>query len=305
MHQEMTTTGESPLVLVLGGKHGLLGQAAAKVFGDCGCRVVVQGREDADPLSRESLRRMLQWWRPDWLVNAMASNDSLAAEGDPDTAYALNAGLPGYLADLARGTGAYLVHFSSALVFDGEKRAPYSSGDRAKPDCVLGASKLAGERAIMESAPEASLIIRTSWLFGPWGGNFVRTLLERARTERVLPVAHDAIGSPTYTLDLAYYAHQLMRQGATGIYHLSNSGRASWCELAAEALAATEYNVKVEPVSSDRALKRAMRPSHHVLDISHSTRMMGQKPRPWPQALRDYMFSYEARHLWRDTVGAT
>lgn len=305
MKRDTIAAGEGPLVLVLGARKGLLGQAAAKVFRDCGCRVAVQGREDTDPTSRESLQAMLQRWRPDWLVNAMACTDDLAAERDPDAAYALNAGLPRCLADMARVNGMYLVHFSSALVFDGEKRAPYSPGDRAKPDCVLGASKLAGERAIMESAPEASLIIRTSWLFGPWGGNFVRTLLERARTERVLSVAHDAIGSPTYTLDLAHHAHKLMGQGATGIYHLSNSGRASWCELAAEALAATEYNVKVEPVSSDRALKRAMRPSHHVLDISHSTRMMGQKPRPWPQALRDYMFSYEARHLWRDTVGAT
>ncbi|MCF8085724.1 MAG: SDR family oxidoreductase [Desulfohalobiaceae bacterium] len=305
MKQDSTAAGESPLVLVLGGKHGLLGQAAARVFGDCGCRVAVQGREDTDPASRQSLQAMLKRWQPDWLVNAMGCNDYLAAERDPDAAYALNASLPGFLADMARRSGIHLVHFSSALVFNGEKRAPYTPRDRPNPDCVLGASKLAGERAIAESAIEDALIVRASWIFGPWKTNCVHTLLDRARTEKVLPVAHDVIGSPTYSLDLAYHTYQLLGQGARGIYHLSNSGRASWCELAAEALAATEYNVKVEPISSDQALKRAMRPRYHVLDISDFTRMVGQKPRPWPQALRDYMFSYEVRHLWGDAVGAT
>jgi dTDP-4-dehydrorhamnose reductase len=304
MDKEYTASQTSPLVLVLGGRRGLLGQAAVRVFTDCGCRVAVHGREDADPGSRESLRALVDRLQPDWLVNAIGTSEASRAELDKEAAYALNAHLPGYLAEIAGRSGAYLAHFSSVRVFDGQKRTPYSPWDKPRPTSVPGKSKLAGEQAIAETAPDNALIIRTSWLFGPWKTNFIHTLLERARTERILPVAHDAIGSPTYTLDLAYHTYQLMRQGAAGIYHLSNSGRASWCELAAEALSTTEYNAKVEPISSDQALKRAMRPRYHVLDISDFTRMTGQKPRPWPQALRDYMFSYEVRHLWGDAIGA-
>ncbi len=295
---------KAPLVLVLGGRRGLLGQAAAKVFSDCGCRVAVQGREDVSPTGRDSLQAMVERLQPDWLVNAMGSNDSAAAARNPEEANALNAMLPGYLADIARRNGVSLVHYSSDHVFDGEKRAPYTPQDTPKPGCALGESKLAGERAVMEAAPEKALIIRTSWLFGPWKTNFILELLERAQTERVLPVAHDAIGSPTYTLDLAAYTYQLIRQGAGGIYHLSNCGRASWCELAAEVLAATEYNVKVEPITLDPSSQRTMRPRSFVLDTSDFARLAGQKPRPWPQALRDYMFSYESHRLWGDSVGA-
>lgn len=304
MTKQAPATRESTNVLVLGGKRGLLGQAAAKVFSDCGCRVAAHGREDADPTSRESLLAMIRRWRPDCLINAVGFHDVQAAERDPEAAYLLNAHLPSWLADIARQSGMYLVHFSSDLVFDGEKRTPYRPGDRARPDTVLGSSKLAGEQAIAETAPEAALIVRTSWLFGPWKTNFIHTLLERARTEHILPVAHDVIGSPTYTLDLAHYTYQLFRQGACGLFHLCNCGRASWCELAAEALATTEYNVKVEPIASDPASKRAMRPRNYVLDTSDFTRVAQQKPRPWLQALRDFMFSYEAQRLWRDPVGA-
>lgn len=295
---------KASLVLVLGGRRGLLGQAAARVFSECGCRVAVQGREDVNPASRDSLQAMVERLQPHCLVNAMGSNDSAAAARNPEEANALNARLPGHLADIARRNGISLVHYSSDLVFDGEKRAPYTPQDIPKPCCSLGESKLAGERAIMKAAPETTLIIRTSWLFGPWKTNFIHELLERARTERILPVAHDAIGSPTYTLDLAAYTYHLIRQGAVGIYHLSNSGRASWCELASEVLAATEYNVKVEPIALDPSSQRTMRPRSFVLDTSDFTSLVGQKPRPWPQALRDYMFSYESQRLWGDSIGA-
>lgn len=306
-NREMTqnyAAEKAPLVLVLGGRRGLLGQAAAKVFSDRGCRVAVQGREDVNPASRDSLQAMVERLQPDCLVNAMGSNDSAAAGRNPEEANALNARLPGYLADLARRNGVSLVHYSSDHVFDGEKRAPYTPKDCPKPGCVLGKSKLAGERAVTEAAPETALIIRTSWLFGPWKTNFIHELLERARTERILPVAHDAIGSPTYTLDLAAYTYQLISQGAAGIYHLSNSGRASWCEFAAEVLAATEYNGKVEPITLDPSSQRTMRPRSFVLDTSDYTCLVGQKPRPWPQALRDYLFSYESQRLWGDSIGA-
>ncbi|MEF8823214.1 MAG: SDR family oxidoreductase [Desulfohalobiaceae bacterium] len=295
---------KAPLVLVLGGRRGLLGQAAARVFSDCGCRVAVQGREDVNPTSRDSLQAMVERLQPDRLVNAMGSNDSSAASRNPEEANALNAMLPGYIADIARRNGISLIHYSSDHVFDGEKRAPYTPQDTPKPGCMLGKSKLAGERAVTEAAPETALIIRTSWLFGPWKTNLVHELLERAQTERILPVAHDAIGSPTYTLDLAAHTYQLIRQGAVGIYHLSNSGRASWCELAAEVLAATEYNVKVEPIALDPSSQRTMRPRSFVLDTSDFACLVGQKPRPWPQALRDYMFSYESHRLWGDSIGA-
>ncbi len=293
----------NPFLLVLGGGNGLLGQAAAKVLADEGFRVAVEGLESVDSASRDSLRALLERWQPECVVNAVACNSAETAERSPEAAYALNARLPENLAEAVRRSGTYLVHFSSDLVFDGEKRAPYIPGDRTNPACVLGASKLAGERSIAETAPESALIIRTSWLFGPWKTNFVQQLLDRARTERIIPVAHDAIGSPTYTLDLAYYASLLIRHRAVGTYHLTNSGRASWCELAAEALAATEYAAKVEPITSEPEPQRAMRPRYHVLDTSDFTRMVRLKPRPWLQALREYMFRFEAERLWGDPVG--
>lgn len=288
----METT--EPMVLVLGGKRGLLGQAVVKVLRECGYQVVAQGQEDMSPFSTKSLREGIDRFQPDWLINTVGYNHVAAAERNRDLAYALNVGLPGKLAQLCRYRGVNLVHYSSDLVFDGRKQAPYTPQDRTNPVCFFGWTKFQGERAIEESGLSAYLLLRTSWLFGPWKANFVRSVLERAGKDNILPLVHDQFGSPTYTLDLAYYTQSLLRCGETGVYHLCNRGRASWCELAAEALAATEYNSRVEPVSSEEAGGRQGDSGFFILDSSKFTQLTSIKPRSWLQALRDYMFRFQS-----------
>lgn len=133
------------------------------------------------------------------------------------------------------------------------------------------------------------LIIRTAWLFGPGKMNFVAKILTLAHERESLSVVHDQLGSPTYTPDLAEHTLDLLEHDARGLFHLSNSGHASWCELAAEAVAAEGLDCHVDPVPTSAYPTKATRPAYSVLDISAFTELTGITPRPWPQALREYV----------------
>lgn len=278
--------------LVLGGKTGLLGQALVRVLAARGWQVETLGRSDGDLLEVDFLEEKLVKAQADVVFNAVAWTKVDDAEDHLEDALLLNRTLPDALARLLKAQGqGFLVHYSTDFVFSGHSAVPWHEDDVPRPCSVYGSTKLAGEDAVLSILPDRSCILRTAWLFGPGRRNFVDAILEACRKRDNISVVHDQHGSPTYSMDLAQWSTELAEKQITGIWHAVNSGRASWCELAAEAIALTSGPCKLEPISSEQWPQKAKRPNYSVLDNSKLTRFLGKAPRPWPQALRDYLFS--------------
>lgn len=280
--------------LVLGGATGLLGQALVAVLRESGWNVRVIGRSDVDlraPDAADRLQALIDQAEPACIFNAIGHTRVEAAEDEPEAALLLNRTLPAILGRLVRERRCCgLVHFSTDFVFNGKKTRPYTTEDPVDPLSVYGKTKRAGEEALLSLNLPNCLIIRTAWLFGPGGKNFVSTILNLCREKKAVNVVHDQTGSPTYTMDLAQYTLKLVEVGGNGLFHIVNSGQASWCELASEAVQLAQTRCTVTPVPSSFYPQKTVRPAYSVLDCNDLTRLTGIIPRPWPQALREYIF---------------
>lgn len=279
--------------VVLGGKTGLLGQALSMAMTRRGWTVHAPGRADLDLFDRPAVEDYLARTGADILFNTVAYTKVDQAEDEPSEAARLNRQLPLVLGQAARNAGVRLVHYSTDFVFNGKKTTPYTTEDQPDPRSVYGSTKLQGERELLALGLPGLIIIRTSWLFGPCKINFVTRILELAASRPELSVVHDQVGSPSYTPDLAANSLALVDSGATGLFHLANSGQASWCELAAEAVRGADLPCRVKPITSAQYPQKAVRPAYSVLDLSKFTAATGITPRPWLQALREFLFSRE------------
>jgi dTDP-4-dehydrorhamnose reductase len=282
----------APKAVVLGGRTGLLGQALVADLTRAGWQVEAHGREDADVHDSAALEKYICSHAPDVLFNAVAYTQVDKAEEEQDAAMRLNKSLPALLGRLACTGNMHLVHYSTDFVFNGRKETPYTEDDETAPQSIYGLSKLAGEQVLLQMNLPRLTIIRSSWLFGPGRGNFVQTILGLCETRQEITVVHDQVGSPTYTPDLAAGSRLLVEKGGTGLFHLSNGGQATWCELAAEAVSLAQKPCQVRPIPSAAYPQRATRPAYSVLDCSRFTGITGIKPRPWIQALREYIFQH-------------
>jgi dTDP-4-dehydrorhamnose reductase len=202
----------------------------------------------------------------------------------------MNRTLPAVIGRVLKTRPSALVHYSTDFIFDGRKQSPYLTDDPANPQNVYGRTKFEGEEALLELGLPRCLIVRTAWLFGPHKKNFVSCILGLCRERKELKVVHDQIGSPTYTIDLAQHSLRLVDVGASGIFHVVNSGEASWCELAGEAVKLAQIECVVSPIASADYPHKAERPPYSVLDNGKVARTTGHGIRPWPQALQDYIF---------------
>ncbi len=270
--------------------------ALSHVFKGQSCyRVIVHGKEDFDALDFSLLWEFLKKYQPDIVINSISYNLVDNAETLKEKAWLMNATLPEKLADFLSSLNKYLVHFSTFLVFDGKKNSPYQENDLPSPIGFFGKSKVQGERAIIEAGLKNFLIIRTSWLFGPWRPNFVRHIIEASSRKKSLTAIHDQVGCPTYTIDLAQYTALLIKKHAQGIFHVCNTGEATWCELASEVLSILGRECRLDPITSPLYHQRAKRPPYGVLDTSKFTTYTGIRPRSWIVALRDFLFSSYCR----------
>jgi len=276
--------------VVLGGQTGLLGMSLVNVLERAGCEVKATPRPAEHWMDPEALRAFFEAAEADVVFNTWAYTQVDKAEDEPSEAMRINRDLTAKVAGAATGAGARLVHYSTDFVFNGRAERPYTEDDEPDPQCAYGRTKLAGERALMEIAPPGLLILRTAWLFGPGKGNFVRTMLNLAAERSELTVVHDQVGSPTYTPDLAALSLDLVRAEAEGIFHVVNAGRASWCELADEAVRCAGLSTPVRPIDSDDWPQKAARPAFSVLDTTKFTEATGVTPRPWVQAVREYVY---------------
>ena len=271
------------------GAGGQLARESVLVLGAAGHTAIPMGHAELDISVPGAAERGLAEHRPDAVLNCAAWTAVDAAEDDPDAAMRANAVGPGLLAAACAAAGVRLCHLSTDFVFDGSATAPMDESTTPHPIGVYGASKLAGEEAVRRTCPDHQLV-RTAWLFGQDGPNFVLTMLRLARERGALRVVADQRGSPTWTGSLAPALVRLLERGTPGTYHLVNSGEATWHELARATLEeAGLAGVPVEPIGTADYPTRARRPAYSVLD-GRAWRELGEPPLPpWREALRAYL----------------
>jgi dTDP-4-dehydrorhamnose reductase len=279
--------GEDKGVLVLGCS-GMLGHDLMDILGRS-YAVTGVDIDELDITDSEQTRRFINVRKPAAVINAAARTDVDGCESDPEGAFGVNGSGAEYVAAACAEAGAYLIQLSTDYVFDGLKGEPYHEDDRTNPRSVYGKSKLAGEDGVRKSL-ENYLIVRTSWLFGAYGKNFVATILKAAREKHLLEVVGDQYGCPTYTRDLADAIGALLEKECVGIVNVTNSGVCSWFEYAREILElAGVKGVKIRKISSERLERPAPRPPFSVLDGTRYTRLTGKRMRHWREAVKDYI----------------
>jgi len=277
-------------VLVIGAK-GMLGRDLMTVLhADLPQdEVVGWDIEEIDIQKEEETVTKIEKLRPDIVIHLAAYTDVDGCELDEGKAFAVNAEGTEHVALAVSRCRAKMVYLSTDYVFDGNKREPYLESDSPHPLNVYGRSKLQGEQYVQARAKEA-LIIRTQWLYGRYGKNFVTSILRQAREKKVLSIVNDQIGSPTYTVDLSKAISVLIQFEARGIFHVVNSDLCTWCAFGQTILKLSGMEkVKVIPISSEELGRPAVRPSYSVFNCQKLKRETGLALRPWPEALRDYL----------------
>ena len=251
--------------ILLTGRNGQVGWELERSLAPLG-EVIALDRARLDLSDPAAIQRVVRDARPEVIVNAAAYTAVDRAESEPALASAINGVAPGIVAEEARLCGALLVHYSTDYVFDGEKKTPYVEDDPAHPLNVYGRTKLEGECAI-EASGCRYLILRTSWVYGPRGHNFLRTVLRLAREHNELRMVDDQIGAPTSAAAIALAtAEMLRRAGPEGLFHMTASGETSWRGFAEAILARNQLQVRVVGIASQDYPVAARRPRYSLLD---------------------------------------
>jgi dTDP-4-dehydrorhamnose reductase len=283
---------ERAFTLLVTGANGQLGQELVRM-GTEKIRIVGYGRDRLDITNLDQCREVIADIRPDAIIHAAAYTAVDKAESEPDEAYRINALGTRNLAIAAREQAAKLCYISTDYVFDGTGTAPYNEYDNTNPQSVYGKSKRAGE-ILLQSLADRYFIVRTSWVYGKYGNNFVKTMLKLASERDSVTVVEDQIGSPTYTYDLAQFLIELVQTERYGVYHASNTGSCSWYEFAKAIFEESGIPIRTEPCTTEQFPRPAPRPAYSVMDHS-AIRQNGFKDlRPWREALRAFLKELEA-----------
>jgi len=237
----------------------------------------------------EGIKDLFSRLAPHFVIHSAAYTDVDGCEKDADKAYKVNALGTRNVALVCQKLDIPLLYMSTDFVFKGDKEAPYSEFDEPDPINIYGRSKLAGENYLIFFLSKY-FIVRTSWLYGRWGKNFVATILKLAQEKSLLKVVDDQVGSPTCTKDLSQQIKRLVATELYGIYHITNLGRCSWYEFAQEILKlAGIKGTKVIPITSEELARSAARPKFSVLENYCLRLSLGNGMREWTEALKEYM----------------
>jgi dTDP-4-dehydrorhamnose reductase len=274
--------------ILVTGAGGMLGSDVVPLFAAAGHDVFARPREDLDITSPSDVSRTFREVDPHVVVNCAAFTRVDDCESDP-RAEKVNAEGVRLLADECMRYSCDLVQVSTDFVFDGAKRTPYVEDDAPCPLSGYGRSKRHGEEEALRVP--TGLVVRSSWLFGPGGWNFIEAILKQVEGgKKRLAVVNDQTGRPTATSDLAEAILALVDAGAVGIYHFANRGEVTWFDFAREILVLSERtDVQVDPTDSATLNRPAIRPAYSVLDVSRYERVTGRRVRHYRDALIEYL----------------
>lgn len=278
--------------VLITGADGQVGRALMAVAPP-GVEAVAMARAQLDITSEAQVTRVIRDVRPELLVNAAGYTAVDRAEAEPEAAYAVNATGAGRLARAAAEVGARMVQFSTDYVFDGTRAQPYRPGDPPRPLNVYGASKLAGERAVLDALGDRAVVLRTAWVYTGRGRNFLLTMLRLMREPKPVQVVSDQVGTPTTASSVAAATWAIAATPPVhGLAHWTDEGAASWFDFAraireeASAVGLLERPAEVVPIETSKYPTPACRPRYSVLDCSATRAALGFAPDHWRVALR-------------------
>ena len=277
-------------VLVTGAS-GQLGTDLVKILSPH-FQVYGYSKKELDITILPSVLKTVYTVMPDCIVHCAAYTKVDQAEKEKDIAYLINSNGTHNISLAASQVKAKLIYISTDYVFNGQQASPYTELDEPDPINIYGKSKLAGEKVVKELT-QKYFIVRTSWVYGEQGSNFVKTMLKLSEERQEISVVDDQIGSPTFTVDLVHFLKELMNSEKYGIYHASNTGFCSWYEFAKAIFEETGKKVKVTPTkTAEYPYHLAQRPHFSILEHS-AIRLNGFKDlRIWREALREFLQSY-------------
>lgn len=276
------------------GSAGQLGQDVVLMLQQQGHEVLGCDRLEMDITDLDECVKVIGDFGPEVVIHCAAHTAVDAAESDIDAAYLINATGTRNVALAAEKAGAKLVYISTDYVFDGLGTQPYHEYDNTDPQSIYGKSKRAGE-ILAQSLSSKYFIVRTSWVYGKYGNNFVKTMLKLGQEKPLLQVVNDQKGSPTYTVDLTRFILELIQTEKYGVYHASNSGACTWYEFTgaifaeAEDILGLSFTAKLEPCGTEQFPRPAPRPRNSVMEHL-SIRTNGfEDIRHWRDGLRDFL----------------
>lgn len=260
--------------------------------------ILAVDRDELDITDENAVKKAVENFRPDVIINAAAHTAVDRAETEVELSEAINVKGPQYLAEAAKSVGAAILHISTDYVFDGQRAGKYKESDATDPQGVYGRTKLEGEQAVA-AANDKFIVLRTAWVFGEHGNNFVKTMLRLAKTRDTLGVVADQVGGPTYAGDIAKALIQIAEKIIAGekveygVYHLTGEPYASWYEFAkaifAEAVSQNvlEKSPLMNAITTADYPTPAKRPANSCLDLTKIQQVFGIQPSDWQKALKN------------------
>ncbi len=276
--------------VVVIGVDGMLGRCWSELLTARGIAHVATTLAELD-ITEQSALDLFVTPGTQWVVNCAGYTLVDAAEEHEDLANAVNGHAVGRMAERCKAVGAKLLHYSTDYVFDGTATLPYPTDHPRNPVNAYGRSKALGEELIQRSGVE-HLLVRSSWLYAPWGQNFVLTIRELAKTRQNLRVVNDQRGRPTDSRKLAEVSLTLADQGSRGVFHVTDGGECTWFDLAALIAEVVNPGCQVEPCTSDEFPRPAPRPGYSVLDVAATENVVGPLT-PWEARVRDVLARVE------------
>ncbi|EAC5295673.1 dTDP-4-dehydrorhamnose reductase [Listeria monocytogenes] len=269
--------------ILVTGANGQLGTELVQLLKEHNLTVTEWDKDSVDIVDKAAVKKAMLDLKPEWIIHCAAFTNVEAAEDElKDVNWEVNVDGTENISEAAEIVGAKLVYISTDYVFDGTKKEAYLPDDKTNPLNQYGIAKLAGEKVALEKNSQ-TYVIRTSWVFGKYGNNFVYSMLKLAETHKELKVVNDQLGRPTYTYDLADFIRFVIEKNpAYGIYQFSNSGTATWFEFATEIL--KDKDVTVNPCTSDEFSQKAERPKTSIMSLEKVEKLGFNIP-TWQDAL--------------------
>ncbi len=288
------------MTILVTGANGQLGRETVLALQADGEPHIAIGREELDFSRSDQVAEAIADYAADWVVNCAAYTQVDKAEEERELAFAINRDAARAVAEGVKRSGARLLHVSTDFIFGGEQSRPYKEDDAVGPLGVYGQSKLEGEQAVQDVLPEA-LILRTAWVYGVHGHNFVKTILRLAAERETLRVVDDQIGTPSWTGDITRAIQALIAAKATGTYHFTNEGVASWYDFAVEIVASAKQlgfpvmTKTIQPIPTEDFPLPAKRPAYSVMSKVKIRTVLDYQIPHWRKSLQAMLKQQSSR----------